>query len=237
MKSPPQINPTFEPDGDRCLRLHYGLKIDAQTSRRCLAAAAAIEQAGLVGILDVTSSFTTVAIHYDPVQFAPTPYETISAVVKKIIKAAPDAHLLASRTVEVPVCYEGEYAMDLSYVADTCKISCAQVIERHIGNHVSVFALGFAPGLPYIGIHDEIFDLPRRPSPRAAVPAGSVAIANRQTVIYPNVTPGGWHVIGTMPIALFDPDHPPYAFLLPGDTVKFTPIGRKEFRSIHSLRS
>lgn len=212
------------------------MKIDAETSRRCLAAAAAVEQARIDGILDVTSSFTTVAVHYDPVKFAPTPYETISAAVEKIIETAPDAHSLASRTVKVPVCYEGEYAMDLSYVAQTCGITCAQVIERHIRDHVSVFALGFAPGLPYIGIHDEIFNLPRRASPRAAVPAGSVAIANRQTVIYPDITPGGWHVIGTMPIALFDPDHPPYAFLLPGDTVEFTPIGRKEFKSLRGVR-
>src|SRR3546814_10907583 len=100
--------------------------------------------------------------------------------------------------------------MDLDYVADTCGLTRQQVIDLHTSDPVSVFALGFAPGLPYIGVHNEKFNLPRRATPRTAVPGGSVAIANRQSVIYPNTSPGGWHVIGAMPFALFDPDKAPH---------------------------
>jgi KipI family sensor histidine kinase inhibitor len=86
--------------------------------------------------------------------------------------------------------------------------------------------------MPYIGVHHEKFDLPRRATPRTKVPGGSVAIANRQSVIYPNTSPGGWHVIGAMPMPLFDPGRSPYTFLLPGDAVRFTAISRGEFQAL-----
>ncbi|WP_154393101.1 5-oxoprolinase subunit B family protein, partial [Bordetella pertussis] len=89
--------------------------------------------------------------------------------------------------------------------------------------------LGFAPGHSYIGVHDARLDLPRRATPRTAVPAGSVAIANRQTVIYPARLPGGWNIIGATPLNLFDPGREPAALLQPGDRIRFVPIDAAEF--------
>jgi KipI family sensor histidine kinase inhibitor len=229
MKVLQKLEPVIEPEGDRCLILRYGTVLDAETSSLCLLTAQRIEQAGLAGVQDVIPSFTTVAVHYEPSAFGGQPYAALCAAITGLLRSGNASQSFQGRTVRVPVCYDAEFAMDLDYVADTCELTRQQVIDLHTSDPVSVFALGFAPGLPYIGVHNEKFNLPRRATPRTAVPGGSVAIANRQSVIYPNTSPGGWHVIGAMPYPLFDPDRTPYTFLLPGDSVRFTAISRREF--------
>lgn len=232
MNSPNNSEPVIEPEGDRCLMLRYGTQLDAQVSARCLATAQLIEQAGLPGVVDVVPSFTTVAVHYRPSAFPLDPYRTLAAAVLALLGTSSSASAFEARTVRVPVCYDDQFAMDMEYVSDTCGLTTQQIIDLHTSDRVSVFALGFAPGMPYIGVHHEKLDLPRRATPRTRVPGGSVAIANRQSVIYPNTSPGGWHVIGAMPMPLFDPGRSPYTFLLPGDSVRFTPISRSEFQAL-----
>lgn len=227
----------IEPEGDRCITLRLGSALDVETSRLCLATAAAIERARLPGVLDVIAAFTTVAVHYEPAKLSAPPYETLSRMIRETVKAVTDNRPAPARTVKVPVCYEPEYGFDLNAVAETCGLTPRQVVELHSSDDVSVITLGFAPGHPYIGVHSEKLAIPRRATPRGAVPGGSVAIANRQTVIYPDTTPGGWHVIGAMPIALFDPEKPPHTFLLPGDKVKFTPISAAEFKALQRTAS
>jgi KipI family sensor histidine kinase inhibitor len=89
--------------------------------------------------------------------------------------------------------------------------------------------VGFSPGQPYIGGLDAKLALPRRATPRLRVPAGSVGIANAQTCVYSYETPGGWHVIGRTPLALFDPARNPPSLFTPGDRVCFVPVARAEF--------
>ena len=83
--------------------------------------------------------------------------------------------------------------------------------------------IGFVPGFAYLGTLDKRLMLPRRESPRKRVPAGSVAIAEAQTGIYPTETPGGWHLIGTTDVKLFDPSREHPALFMVGDHVKFEP--------------
>ena len=89
------------------------------------------------------------------------------------------------------------------------------------GTTYRVFMLGFAPGFAYLGTLPAELSLPRRPEPRTSVPAGSVAIAARQTGVYPVATPGGWHLIGRTDLPLWDPSADPPARLAPGDRVRF----------------
>ena len=90
--------------------------------------------------------------------------------------------------------------------------------------HYRVYLLGFVPGFAFLGLLDPALELPRRSSPRLKVPAGSVAIAGRQTAVYPLDTPGGWHLLGRTDLALFDPRRDPPALLGVGDTVRFEAI-------------
>ncbi|NMU91721.1 carboxyltransferase domain-containing protein [Achromobacter ruhlandii] len=98
------------------------------------------------------------------------------------------------------------------------------------------FGVGFAPGRADLGVDVEKRGRRGRASPRTAVPPGAVAIANRQTVIYPNRLPGGWHIIGTTPLTMFDPARDPAAYLQPGDSVRFVPITPDEFQRLREAR-
>jgi len=219
--------------GDRCLVVRFGTGIDVDIGRQCGAAAAALREAGIQGVSDIVPTFNTVSVHYLPGHFpAHSTVQHLQLEVERVLGAAKlDAAHTGGRLVELPVCYGGEYGPDLPDVSERTGLSPDEVIELHGREPAYVFMLGFAPGAPFLGVHDERFALPRRPTPRTSIPAGSVAIANRQTVIYPNDLPGGWHIIGRTPLPLFDPSREPATLLQPGDSVRFVPIPADSFKN------
>jgi antagonist of KipI len=132
-------------------------------------------------------------------------------------------------TIEVPVCYGGEFGPDLAEVAAHTQLSEAQVTALHANADYLVHAVGFAPGFPYLGGLPNQLATPRRATPRLSVPAGAVAIGGAQAGIYPVSTPGGWNIIGRTPLALFDVTRDPPALLRAGDRVKFRTIDAESF--------
>ena len=244
MSEPSKPIQTLKPDfkiraqGDRCLSIDFGTEIDVQTGLLCLAATEALRHAKLAGVTDIVPSYTSVALHYQPdAQRSGANFDALSSAITTLIQVGIPSVSSDSREVEIPVCYVGEHGPDLAYVSQACGLTAEQVIEIHTKPGIMVFMLGFAPGAPYIGIHDPIFALPRRDVPRTAVPAGSVAIANRQSTIYPNRLPGGWHVLGATPLKLFDLEHTPPTLLMPGDRVRFVPISVEEFDRIAATQT
>lgn len=223
------------PQGDRSVLLVFGDQIDVDIGRRCAAAAAALREAAIQGVTDIVPTFNSVAVHYQPRLFdAGTPYRHLAREIDNVLDAALDGrHAPAQgRQIEIPVCYGGEFGPDLDEVATHCKLEASDVIRLHSQQPAYVFMLGFAPGAPYIGVHDKRLAIGRRATPRTSVPAGSVAIANLQTMIYPNASPGGWHIIGATPSILFDPQKNPSTLLAAGDTVRFVPVGPDQYRSL-----
>jgi KipI family sensor histidine kinase inhibitor len=122
---------------------------------------------------------------------------------------------------EIPVRYDGE---DLPAIAVRLGLDVAEVIQRHCAPTYTVACLGFSRGFPYLEGLDPVLRLPRRESPRARVPTGSVAIAADQTGIYPQSSPGGWHLLGRTDATIFDPLREPPGLLAPGDRVRFVPV-------------
>jgi allophanate hydrolase subunit 1 len=129
---------------------------------------------------------------------------------------APPASLV------VPVRYDGA---DLDAVAHRAGISVDTVIERHCTPTYTVAFGGFVPGFAYLTGLDPSLRMARRDTPRTSVPAGSVAIAEEYTGVYPAATPGGWHLLGTTAMAIFDPAREPAAALRPGMRVRFENAG------------
>jgi len=120
--------------------------------------------------------------------------------------------------VEVPVTYDGE---DLNEVAAHLGLTVAEVVAAHQAATWQVAFCGFAPGFAYMTGDDPRFDLPRRASPRARIPAGAVALAGRFCGVYPQASPGGWQLIGTTPVPMWDLSRDPPALLRPGTRVRF----------------
>lgn len=241
MPTSPPSTPAWKivPQGDRSVLLVLGEGIDIRTGRRCIAAAAGLRAARIKGVSDIVPTFNSVALHYQPRLFgASTSYQNLTKQINDILDQvfAQDIASVESRQIDIPVCYGGSYGPDLGFVADHCGLTESEVVQLHSQPLAYVFMLGFAPGAPYIGVHDERLAIGRRSTPRTALPAGSVAIANRQTMIYPNESPGGWHILGATPLALFNPSNDPATLLRPGDTVRFVPIDPDEYLALRHER-
>lgn len=216
----------FDPCGDAALLVTFDDTPSPALSRR-IAGLHAQLTAGPgrpAGFIEAVPGFTTLLLLYDP---AVTDAARLRAEFEALqsTRSAPTA----SRMWTIPVCYDRTLAPDLADVAQRCGLSVETVIALHAGRDYTVHLLGFSPGFPYLGDLPEQLTLPRLAEPRARVPAGAVAIATRYTAIYPQTTPGGWHLIGRTPLALFDARQTPPALLRPGDTVRFTPISLAEF--------
>lgn len=132
----------------------------------------------------------------------------------------PVARTVARDPIVVPVRYDGP---DLHSVAERCRLDVDEVVERHSRPTYTAAFGGFVPGFAYLTGLDASLRVPRRDTPRTSVPAGSVAIAERFTAVYPSATPGGWHIVGSTALTLFDATRTPPAFIRPGDAVRFEP--------------
>ena len=172
------------------------------------------------GVSDLVPALDSLLVCYDPIVVPPA---DLLAHLRSALTArsGPDPRTGVVHTIEVV--YGGAEGPDLQYVAATAGITEAEVIRLHTARSMPILMIGFMPGFPYIGGLPETLRLPRRAEPRSVVPAGSVAIANDQTGIYPDRSPGGWHVIGRTGARLFDLDRRPPALLQPGDYVQFIP--------------
>lgn len=131
---------------------------------------------------------------------------------------------LASQTWEIPVCYDSDYGPDLGSLAIAHRLTVNRLIELHSSVTYRLHFFGFLPGFPYLNGLPEQLHTPRKSVPDRMVAAGSVAIGGRQTGIYPQESPGGWHVIGRSPVVLFDLKKNPPVWASPGDLLKFVPI-------------
>ena len=133
------------------------------------------------------------------------------------------------RRVEIPVCYDEEFALDLKRVANHTSLTPDAIVALHSSAEYTVACIGFMPGFPFLAGLPQPLCVPRLESPRTKVSAGSVAIANAQAGVYPLESPGGWNVLGRTPLQLFRVNESPPTLLRPGDRVQFRKITRAQF--------
>lgn len=134
----------------------------------------------------------------------------------------PPAAAPGGPVVEIACRYDGA---DLAAVATAWGVSEPEVARLHAAADYRVAFCGFSPGFAYLTGLGERFAVPRLPSPRTAVPAGSVGLAGSYTGVYPRSSPGGWQIIGRTDAVVWDPGQEPPALLTPGARVKFVDVG------------
>ncbi|AIR91701.1 5-oxoprolinase subunit PxpB [Pseudomonas cremoricolorata] len=231
---------TIHPAGDSCLVLTFGQVLDVDTNRRVAHYARQLNEAVLEGELhgvsDIVPAMVSIGVHYRPEQVACTegqyPYEAFCEQLDAVLRRAGSSSAAAPRVIDVPVCYGGEYGPDLDAVADALKLTPESLIELHGGQMLDVLMVGFAPGHPYIGVLDPRLNPPRRATPRTHVAAGSIGLANRQSVIYPLELPGGWNLIGRTPLTVFDAYRTQPCLMQSGDKIRFVAITPAVFESM-----
>ena len=196
--------------------------IDPVINERAILLASRIRDRRARGVRDVAPGYSTLGIHYDPLQ---TDLAALEAAIETEFAALATLDAVADRAViEIPVTYDGP---DLDAVATHAGCSTADVIARHSGRTYRVYMLGFVPGFAYMGRVDPSIAAPRHRIPRERVPAGSVGIAGLQTGVYPVDSPGGWQLLGRTDTVMFDANRDRPSLLAAGDLVRFVPAGQR----------
>jgi inhibitor of KinA len=220
----------FLPSADSAVIVEFGDRIDRAVSDQVLGLAARMRAADIAGVVEVVPSFRSLMVQYDPLRTSAA--ELIGAI--RSLLTSETALDRKRRLWRVPVCYESDLAPDLASVARQIRLAPEEIVALHAGRRYHVYMIGFVPGYPYMGDLAEALVLPRRADPRIRVAPGSVAIATTMTAIYPLESPGGWHLIGTTPIRIFDTLASPPALFAPGDAVEFEPVDSATFARIRS---
>jgi len=221
-----EISPTSE----ECVLITWPEKICPVQHQIIIGSEQAIKAQLPKVIFESIVSYNSMMLYYHYVQIT---YEQLK---QHIIDCIQFVDLNEKKTksptsiVEIPVYYGEEVAWDLADVAQQCQLSVEEVISIHSQRTYRAYALGFTPGFCYLGSLDKKLVLPRKSTPRLNVPKGAVAIAEQQTSVYPNMSPGGWHVIGQTPIEMYQlQDECFLPKILVGQQVKFTPIDHDTF--------
>lgn len=234
------------PLGDAAVTVELGSGVDPETHRLVTLFSAYLEDHPPAGMIEYVPAYTSVTIHYDPLQvyksvltqseegtesdwLALSPYEIMQRRIRDMFDQLQSHEETTPKLVEIPVCYGGEFGPDLEEVAAHNQLTVEEVIRIHCSRDYLVYMLGFAPGFPYLGGMDKRIATPRKKTPRLTIPRGSVGIAGEQTGIYPIETPGGWQLIGRTPVSLFLPDRHPPTLLQAGNRIRFYPISREEY--------
>lgn len=206
----------LRPVGDAALTCELGESAGAGARARARSLGRSLLEQALPGQRECVPAATSVLVVFDPLRTTAT--QLGHELRGRLERPTPEA---AGRRHEVPVVYGGADGPDLAEVATRLGIPPAEVVRLHGSAEYEVEMLGFMPGFAYLGPLPAALELPRRATPRTRLPRGSIAIAGRQTGIYPAASPGGWHVLGRTGVALFDPARRPPALLQPGDRVRF----------------
>jgi KipI family sensor histidine kinase inhibitor len=219
--------------GENALIVYFG---DAPSEAIAAEIAATASQLRIIlddTLVDLVPSYASLLVIYDPFK---TDHHAVRKAIRKALNTPidPDSNQSA-RLVTLPVYYSIESGPDLQSLADNAGLTIEDVITIHQQSEYRVYAIGFAPGFAYLGELDPRIAAPRLATPRQKVPRGAVAIADRQTAVYPAESPGGWNLIGLCPQLMFDPSLEPSMPVQVGDRVRFKAIDRETYLDMGGL--
>jgi KipI family sensor histidine kinase inhibitor len=209
------------------LVIYFGNEISEEIATKVQKAYLSLKSLNIEGIIEIIPSYTTIYVLFDIFK-----YDYYSFV--EILKNSIDLNYEDNRTksiINIDVYYGDEVALDLQDMSFKTNLSMEKIIEIHSSKLYDVYAIGFAPGFAFLASVDKQIAMPRLSSPRKSVPKGSVAIADTQTAVYPQQSPGGWNIIGRTAMELFDKNLEKLSPLSVGYKVKFNPISKEVFLS------
>jgi inhibitor of KinA len=217
---------------DQALLVYLGDQIGLAAHQRVFRLARLLASKPPAWLRNVQPAYCSLLVSFDSCQ---TDHAEVEARLREYEQRAETARALKPKTVEIPVCYHDEYGPDLQEVAKLHQLTTGDVIQLHCSRVYHAYFLGFAPGFAYLGDLPKQLATPRLETPRSKVAVGSVAIAGRQTAVYPFATPGGWRVLGRTPSSVFRTDREPMGLIAIGDQVRFRPITKQELLKCQAL--
>ncbi|MDH3634870.1 MAG: 5-oxoprolinase subunit PxpB [Gammaproteobacteria bacterium] len=212
--------------GQNAFIVYFAEQTSAAVSAQIQAAVANITATMRDSIVDLVPSYASLLVIYDQDR---SDHFAVKLQLRTALSNLDSVDASTGELVTLPVYYSAESGPDLETIAQRGNLAIDDVIEIHQQQEYRVYAIGFAPGFAYLGEVDERIAAPRLATPRQKVPRGAVAIADRQTAVYPAVSPGGWNLIGLCPMRMFDAGKTPSMPVQVGDRIRFTAISREEF--------
>jgi inhibitor of KinA len=226
------------PLGDSAITIDFGNYIDEALNKEVIARFNQLQEQPLAGMIESIPAYSSLTVYFDVMALKKnilphqTVYEWMRQQLEERLQQPVQQNKIKERLLNIPVCYDEEFALDIYHLATTKNISVDEVIQIHTARQYKVYMLGFLPGFAYMGEVDEKIVMPRKPQP-VNIAAGSVGIAGKQTGIYPLASPGGWQIIGRTALKLFDPSAKEPTLLRSGDMVQFYSISKNEFELIN----
>ena len=220
---------TLHDVGDQALLVEFENKISIEVNRKVVALKRALDEQRLFGVGEMVPTYRSLLLHYDPLKADP---EQLKEAIDQSVRHLDLSALPKAIVTEIPVLYEGEYALDLEEIARIEGKTEEEIIRIHSQSDYYVYMLGFAPGHPYTARFENPFSFKRRETPRVKIPAGSIVVQLGLSDIIPFEQPCGWNIIGTTPLLACDyrKDNP---FLLKaGQWIRHIPVDKAEFLDI-----
>lgn len=216
---------------DTAITIELSQHISEETNRQVVALQSYIDHANLPGFVECVPAYSSLTVYFN----AQSGSQDLKQLIEKEISTfrystiAEEQSTKTETPIIIPVCYDTTLGPDLHNVSAQLGLSIEKIIELHTSEKYRVYMIGFVPGFPYMGTLPPELEIPRKKTPTLKVSKGSVAIAGKQTGIYPAEVPGGWHIIGRTPVSLFNTSASPYCLLKAGDFVQFKQISTEEF--------
>ena len=218
-------------NGDGALTIQLADQISIPNNRMVSAVKRVFEEDPLPGVTELLPTYCALTVFYDPLQIE---YQEVLAESQRrvsVISQHTEGDSAEEWVLEVPVLYGGEWGFDLPEVAAYHNMTEQQIIDIHTGYPFYTYMLGFTPGHGYLASENPL-TIPRRSSPRACVPVGSIVVTQNMSVIEPIDSPNGWNVIGKTPLRVFNmADEDPFV-IKQGMWVQFKAIDRREYDRI-----
>jgi len=218
--------------GENSLIIYFSEQASAEVTAKIQQTQLLIRKNMNDDIIDLTPSYTSILVTFNLIK---TNHQRLVNKLQTLLKNLPIEKETQGSLIELPVYYSAESGPELNVIAKHTNLSIEQIITIHQQQEYRVYAIGFAPGFAYLGEVDERIAMPRLSTPRIKVPKGAVAIADRQTAVYPSASPGGWNIIGQCPVEMFAANRIPTMPVKVGDRVKFKAISKDQFISLSGV--
>lgn len=213
-------------NGDAAITIIFDKPVSEELSRKIIQLAKAVRKELDSQLIDIIPAYQSLTLSYQPLLVSGT---ELRKKVSAILEQTQLTTEFTSRLVEIPVCYQDEFAPDMGHLEEYCGLSSQEIIICHSQATYLIHMSGFLPGFLYLGGLSEKLHCPRKETPELKIPAGSVGIGGNQTGIYPVASPSGWHIIGRTPAHLFNPHNRQPFIASPLDRIKFVPIDKNEY--------